>query len=336
MTASTSKVQLPTITPADDFAIQPPYFSGSSTDDATTWYKQFEKYIEFRNVTTEERKRAIFQILLRGPAAEWLDVLPQAQKEDWDSMRAAFRLRYMATEALQAKCTKDLFSLRQLPHESVDDFVVKMRKIASTINVDDNLLKNAVLNGLRPNIASAIRMQKPNDLNDILTAGRIAELSATSSAEESLVYQQLADMQVEMRRLTSRMDRMSTYNVDNTRSPSSSPTPTRRVTFEQRRQQPKQWQQPTKQQQSPIFHRSAPGSAQRSTQQQDDRTVKDATCKRCARPMVTHKNNICIAMGKTCVACGKPNHFWQACLSASKPGFGRKPQTNQSVGQPRY
>ena len=150
----------------------------------------------------------------------------------------------------------------------------------------------------------------------------------TGSIDESLECKQLAEMQTEVRRLGNRLDRVSTSNVRDNRSP----TPERRVAFNlpPRRSNPGQslaWhrQQPTAQHVPPgrsSFSRMTSPIAMGNTYTQPTSGV----CNRCGKPSHIH-SQYCPALGKTCAFCNKANHFARMCKSAARQ---QSPQNQQS------
>ena len=60
--------------------VPPPSFSGRSTDDAFAFVKEFERYVAWKNVTTDDRKRALFAVLMRDNAGAWYDTISDADK----------------------------------------------------------------------------------------------------------------------------------------------------------------------------------------------------------------------------------------------------------------
>jgi hypothetical protein len=308
--------------------IRPPYFNGS--EDAFTWYKQFEKYVEYRHITEEERIRALFLVLLRGQSAEWCDSIPDRQKATWDALRQSFHSRYIITEATKLKSTRELFSLRQQEGECTDDYIVKMRKLASFIQVEDALLLNAVINGLRPNLSAIILIQKPKTLEELLTAARIAEVTLKPSIDETLICKQLQEMQVEMRRMGGRLDRVSSTNIQ--RSASSSPA--RKVQFKEefprQRQQPDQSRERQQQQQSgqrghTFYRQGAPQPVQRSNtpqwSQRQGVNRQQSSCSRCGYLRCFEGNNNCVALNKQCHKCFSYGHLQHKCLKANRQQF---------------
>jgi len=122
---------------AKSTGIKAPTFSGRAVEDADGFIKAFDRYAKYRDITDNDKKLNLFVILLHNAAASWLDSLPDSSKDTYDHLLAVFAIRYSLTESLKFKCANDLFSRKQLPDESVDNYVTQMRKTARLIDVDD-------------------------------------------------------------------------------------------------------------------------------------------------------------------------------------------------------
>jgi aspartyl/asparaginyl-tRNA synthetase len=119
------------------------------------------------------------------------------------------------------RCASDLFTKKQAADESVDAFITKMRKLAR--------LWYAVINGLKPYISAQVTRAQPKSVDKVLDVARLAELAMSKvdpTTVESTVCQQLVEMQAEMQRLSTKVDKAMTTSI----APRS-PTPEWRVHF---------------------------------------------------------------------------------------------------------
>jgi hypothetical protein len=85
-----------------------------------------------------------------------------------------------------------------------------MCKLAKLCSADENILKFAIINGLKPYISVQVTQAKPATIDKILEVARLAELATPRAAlanPDSVISQQLAEMQIEMRRLMTKVDR---------------------------------------------------------------------------------------------------------------------------------
>jgi hypothetical protein len=106
-----------------------------------------------------------------------------------------------------------------------------MCKMAKLCSADEKRLKFAIIHGLKPYISVQVTQAKPVTIDKILEVARLAELDMLGAAlanPDSVNSQQLAEMQTEMRRLMATVDKAMVSNVR-----SRTPTPERRVRFEQ-------------------------------------------------------------------------------------------------------
>jgi len=177
-------------------------------------YCQYNEY-------TEPKKLTFFKFLLLYSAADWLDQQRLAVSDDFDRLRQAFEERYKTPDILKHIAAKEIFNRRQKADENVEDYIVSMRKLAKMIAADDKIISYVILNGLKPHISMYVTQQKPETMQQILEAAKIAEITtpATMGVDTSL-SEQLADVHLEVRKLASKWDRITTASVSGSRSPS--------------------------------------------------------------------------------------------------------------------
>ena len=85
--------------------------------------------------------------------------------------------------------TRDLYTMAQKLNESAEDFIARVTKKAKYIpNIDESLLRSAVIQGLRPQIHSHVLQANVQTMADLLQAARVANVATTSS---DLMFQQL-------------------------------------------------------------------------------------------------------------------------------------------------
>ena len=295
--------------------------------------KAFERYIKYREITDNARKLNLLAVLLSGPAGDWYDALPEDNKDAFIHLCSAFNARYQATETLKFKSAAEIFTRKQLDTETVDEYVTHMRKLAKLCSADDTFLKFAITSGFKPYISVQVMQAKPDTIDKLLDIARMAELTmpkATLAAADSALSLQLADMQLEMRRLSSKVDNAMTAAVR-----SLSPTPDRRVHLA-RPESPGPSTSPAQEVSSTFYRppsqmnaRNDRGRPSYQQQQQQPTSVRyqeqqqqfrqdNGPCSRCARHH--SKNAFCPARDgtKLCFYCNRPGHFRAACFSAPK------------------
>ena len=127
---------------------------------------------------------------------------------------------------MQHLAAKHIFTRRQREDESVEDYIVLMRKLARSIDAmlelkglltylltyaNDNMASFAILNGLKPHTATYVTQQQPADLQRLLEFARIAESTTSPSTN---VDDRLADVQLlELKRLSAKWDKVTTATV---------------------------------------------------------------------------------------------------------------------------
>ena len=83
---------------------------------------------------------------------------------DFDRLQQAFNERYKTPEILKYKSANEIFSRRQQPNESCDDYISHMRKLARQIEPNEKMTRYVILNGLSENISSFVTRQRPKTL----------------------------------------------------------------------------------------------------------------------------------------------------------------------------
>ena len=302
---------------ASDNAVKPPTFKGTSEEDADAFLKQFERYTAFKEIADNGKKLNLLSVLLSGPAGDWLDTLPAANKDTYGHLIAAFKARYQSPDAIKMKAAKDIFGKKQGLDEAADDYVTRMRKAAALIEIGPNepALLYAIINGLKPAIQAQVTLKQPATIDAALAAARLAELTV-STTEDSTACQ-LEAMRKEIKQLTSQMARS---NVATVGPRSRSPTPTRQVSFAD---------QPSSIRYGPnrlSYGNNQP--AQPHLQQQR----RQYSCSRCA----TYHSlpSECPALGKICHYCHRPNHLQRCCRSAMRGRSHGRPLNYQSLNPP--
>lgn len=325
-------------------AIKPPTFAGKTDEDADTFIKAFDRFIAFKEVTDGQKQLNLLAVLMKESAGDWFESLRDAQKDTIAHLREAFAARYQTPEALKYRSASEIFTRKQADEESVDDYIMRMRKLAKVIGADDNILRFAIINGLKPYISIQVTQAKPTTIDAILDVARLAELTmprAMSVSDNSAtVNKQLADLTATVQLLAVQMNKATTSTIQ-----PRSPTPERRVRFDEVVQPMYEQQRPPRSNE----RRSTPNPTYQPMGQRGGNTNRagpppqpwytprgqsnassyesaDQACPRCARKHT--RQAFCPAMdpSKVCNFCGKQFHFQAACFSAAR----------QRQMQPRY
>ena len=154
----------------------------------------------------------MFKVLLTGGAADWLEGQGFPAETTFNDLKQAFEQRFKSPNVLKYKNAKEVFTRRQGISQSVDDYVTDMIKIGRAIEISDQMLQFAVLNGLRPELATYVTQRQPENMADLLQAARIAELTLPASKD--------TELHNKVDRLMAHWDKLSTAQVTERRSPS--------------------------------------------------------------------------------------------------------------------
>ena len=127
---------------AEERSIAPSTFSGSAVEDAEAWLRHFQNFCTYKGFN-EAKSLALFKVLLTGNAAVWMDALEDEDKNNYTALTNKFTERYKSSDLVQYRSAKEIFTRRQRPDESVDDFCACIKKLATSLKADDKLVQYA-------------------------------------------------------------------------------------------------------------------------------------------------------------------------------------------------
>ena len=118
-------------------------------------------------------------------AHDWMTSLPDDQSDTIEHLLDAFKTRFAMTE-LHKLQKLDQWQRNQKATESVDDYITSIQNAAKKIPVKDNeLIRLAIIRGLKPNIKLHVMQSKPETLDGVISAARLAEEALTASGVNS-------------------------------------------------------------------------------------------------------------------------------------------------------
>ena len=107
-------------------AVKPTAFNGLHTKKAQQWWANFHRYVEFAGIEGVNRGK-LLGLLLAGTAQLWFDSLPDATKDDYERLKAAFREKYIVLGPNNLQVQMQALARQQLPTETVDEFIADAR-----------------------------------------------------------------------------------------------------------------------------------------------------------------------------------------------------------------
>ena len=92
------EVDPPTVIMAEERTLLPTTFSGAPESDASEFWRQLTTYITYKGCNEADRLR-LAKAMFTESACDWLESLPDEQKDSFDSLRDAFKERYIQPAA---------------------------------------------------------------------------------------------------------------------------------------------------------------------------------------------------------------------------------------------
>jgi len=326
-----------------DASYAPPSFTGLPTQDAEKWLKKFNYYTTFRGLTPATSLQ-LFKLLMTDAAADWLESLPVATKNDITPLTAAFNERFAASDIYRWQKAAEVWSRQQSDTESVDTFMTDVLNKAKRVPIDDvNLLRFAIIKGLKASVKQHVLQSGANDLDSVMKAARIAEAAAmqapSTSPDVATLAKEIKELvsivkDISLRGRPSTPERVASLERNRSPSPSQSRAP-RRVSFAEVRtaspsRQPSYTSRQTQHSVAPA-HRdwsdadryypalpptrnyNSTSSNQYSVRSDRSRDFRQSVCGNCGR---VHSPNRCPAYGLRCYNCSRLHHVRRMCRSA--------------------
>ena len=148
-------------------------FSGSETENPKEWLKKFETYTEFQG-WKDEKKYAAFKLMLDGVAELWFKSLDEESKADFATASALLRTRFERKTPTWVE-VEGLFSQKQGPGESVDDYIKKLRIISAELNLQPETYMTIFIRGLQSQIQETVANHNPKTPEEAEEWAKVSE-----------------------------------------------------------------------------------------------------------------------------------------------------------------
>ena len=158
---------------AGDSELLPPRFSGDARIDADDWADDMRIYVKIRNVSPANAT-LLLQTRLVGAARTWLEGVPA--HTSFDETLTMFRRRFGAGPGSRSQLMAEFWQRRQGPSEPADRYIEEMERLARRLRiVSEEFVLTGITQGLRPEIHRDVALQRPDTIEQLKTAARIAE-----------------------------------------------------------------------------------------------------------------------------------------------------------------
>lgn len=303
--------------------LEPCFFEGNPSEDPEAFLNHYTRWATFRDLSAQLQIPA-FPLLLRGSALMWFEHLPDEKKNSIETIKQSFKERFLPGELDKCKAACELWSSHQDRDESVENYICRQRKRAATAGLaeNDQQLRFAVINGLRPSIKLHVLQNNHETLDEIVKHGKISEQAQIGETNQ---------LETLIKGVNDRLDKLSIMECNifdrNTKEEDRS--------FESRKGSRKDNSNEEKDSSSRHYDRSRSRSAYRSRSSTPDRRVRfeqsptryhqrnayktrpsfGSKCFRCSN---SHQNKPCYALNLQCRFCGKVGHVIKACLKKKR------------------
>ena len=146
--------------------------------DADAWLHRFSYYVDYKRLNDEQQIK-LFKLLMSDAAADWMRTLPREAMASFKELSQRFSDRFIANAASKNANVAALWGRRQGTHESAEEFVTGMQRIAARIPVNDmDLVRHAIVHGLKDEIRRFVLMSRCTSIEEVMEAARLAEATA--------------------------------------------------------------------------------------------------------------------------------------------------------------
>ena len=158
----------------------PVSFNGLHPKIAGRWWRNFDRYATLSGIQGNDRCNLV-GLLLTGSAEIWFNSLPQQTRDDYAALEAAFREKFIAAAHTQIQRQMAVLSRTQRVGETFDEYITEARSKMIDYNYDFQRQMTLLINGLRPEIKSAVMQHLPfADIDAFVTKARHVESALAS------------------------------------------------------------------------------------------------------------------------------------------------------------
>ena len=127
---------------AAECSLFPSRFSGAQEENTPEFLRRLKNYFSFNNVPR------LAKVMLTDVAQDWADEC-DPQPTTFAEWELQFRQHFIQPAVLRFRHAHDIFSKKQQPTESVDDYAIRMRSLAKRVDIDSTALLYAFVAGLK-------------------------------------------------------------------------------------------------------------------------------------------------------------------------------------------
>lgn len=201
-------------------ALMPGNFHGLMNEDAESWFRDLEHYCAYKKLDDAGRI-GLVPLLLKDGARYWFDALDNGRKDTFDHLSTAFHNEYKRDEAIRWRDSADVWSVTQLPTQSVEDYISKVQQKALRAKMTEDQIRFPLIRGLLPEIRQSVLQHEPTTVADIKKWATIAESSRIDTTSNAVTEA--------VKRLEEKFDGLQTATLSPNRARSQSP----RVRFQE-------------------------------------------------------------------------------------------------------
>lgn len=204
----------------------PGFFHGRPEEDAASFLDTFSLWADTKALTPEIRL-ASFKLILREKAAAWRDSINNIN--NYAELINEFKKRYIDIEAHKYKISAKLWNSKQETGEAGQDYIARVRTLASKVNLGEENIIMILINGLKPTLKSFIIRSQPTTMADLTKQIILFESSEEGESSISDLAKNLNEIKISLAALSNnkhvKFDEESSYEqpqnnlqIDNTHS----------------------------------------------------------------------------------------------------------------------